>query len=152
METIAGGHACRNERNPDTQTYYATSMCYWFPEKTAPNGLVGEAHDVRNDVDGSVQFVQAQSLGSGLLWEGHRPPGGGVSADGPLCTFAGYRGEGKCAKCSACHDNAINDDARVTHTQFIEEVKLSDGCWKENKLNSFVWMSSMKTIGLCRLM
>jgi len=91
-------------RGSREETYYATSLCYWLPE------------------------ISSKSSGQPLLtWKG-----GKYSRAKSLCP--GMTGQGVCAKCSVCHNNARDDDGDVEFERFYEQLTLPDGCLGENQI------------------
>jgi len=78
------GHACQSRGRYDS-SYYASSMCYWSPD-------AGSSSPERN-------------MHWGLNWQG----GYGATE---FCNGA-RPAPGTCARCSVCHDNSRDVDARV---------------------------------------
>lgn len=150
-EELAGGHTCRT-RGAEGQTYYASSLCYYIPVKTAPNGELGEA--------APIDFQAAStSKKAGLYWSGHMARDESeTSADGSMCDFSNYQGqEGKCVKCSVCHDNAMNEEGRPTWTTFFEEIAPAEECLTETAIEELALLDfhafnrdEKNTVAKCR--
>ncbi|CAE7677016.1 unnamed protein product [Symbiodinium sp. CCMP2456] len=106
-EEIVKGHSCAR-RGARDETYYATSFCYWLPEISA----------------------HRQRSSGGLTWKGGAYPKG-------IPLFKGVQGQGKCVKCSVCHNNARGDHGDVAKTDFVEVLELPSGCLKESDVERF---------------
>ena len=106
-EEIVKGHSCAR-RGARDETYYATSFCYWLPEISA----------------------HSERTSAGLTWKGGAYPNG-------IILFKGVQGQGKCVKCSVCHNNARGDNGGVAKTDFVEVLELPSGCLKESDVERF---------------
>lgn len=107
-DELVAGHVCNSPGLPRSQTYYASSMCYWLPE-----------------IKSSLADHDHGSQGPGLKWV-QNPPGQ------QLCTA--FSGSGRCVKCSVCHNNGKNADGLVEATAFEEDVLSLPPCLKETEI------------------